>query len=137
MNEDNNEDKIKTIQNLPNRSTFDELKFLENDLSNLTAEKVFTKDYFQTTLTPQHHDSKRKENFGKCAGKNCSCLSGTANTVKDNCCSRSNSSENNDEEIRIKNLGENIKSNENLLLIEYREKVYKLLEEFGFDKNSG
>ncbi|CAG8635323.1 5720_t:CDS:10 [Funneliformis caledonium] len=119
MNEEDN-DELK-IQNLPNRSTFERLKLLENDLYNLTAEKVFTKDYLQTILTSQNDK--------------CSCLSETTNTVNDNCCSRNISCESKE----IYNLGNNIKSNENFterLLIDYREKVDKLLEELGFDKNS-
>ncbi|CAI2166678.1 12708_t:CDS:2 [Funneliformis geosporum] len=122
MNEENN-DKLK-IQNLPNRSTFDRLKLLENDLYNLTAEKVFTKDYLRNIVSSQNDK--------------CSCMSDTTNTVKDNCC-RNITSENKDEGKRINNLGDNIKSNQSLtekLLNDYREKVDELLEELGFDKSS-
>ena len=114
-NDSNNELK------LPNQLTFNRLKSLENDLANLTAEKVFTRDYFKATLTDQQGILEKQ-----CSTCKDSC---SKNTEKDNCCNKNIT---NDEEIQYK-------SNENLverLLMEYKEKVYKLLDELGFDKNS-
>ncbi|RIA96008.1 hypothetical protein C1645_756142 [Glomus cerebriforme] len=127
-NNDNNELKS------PNQSTVNELKSLEDNLANLTADKVFTRDYFKAN----QQDLKKQNNACK---DDCSCFSDTLNMEKekDNCCNRDITNENNDEKIRNYNLEKHNKPNENLaekLLIEYREKVYRLLDELGFDMNS-
>ncbi|GBC02791.1 hypothetical protein RclHR1_04820009 [Rhizophagus clarus] len=123
---ENNNDELK----LPNQSSLNKLKSLEDDLANLTADKVFTLEYFKIN---QHENIKNQNNA--CEG-DCSCL---LDTEKDNCCNKGIISESNNEKIQKINLEKTIKPKENLaekLLVEYKEKVYQLLDEFGFDMNS-
>ena len=126
MNE-NNSDKGNNELKLPDQSTFDRLKSLENELANLTVDKVFTQGYFKATLTNQQGNFEKQ-----CSTCNDSC---SKNTEKDNCCNKDITDESKNEDIQnSNNIGENVKSNENLvekLLTEYREKVYELLHELG------
>ncbi|CAB4410149.1 unnamed protein product [Rhizophagus irregularis] len=130
INENNNDDELK----LPNQTSFNKLKSLEDELANLTADKVFTRDYFKFN---QQENLKKQNNACK---NDCSCLLDTnTEKEKDNCCNKNIVNESNNEEIQKFNLEKTIEPNENLaekLLIEYKEKVYQLLDELGFDMNS-
>lgn len=130
INENNNDVELK----LPNQSSFNKLKSLEDELANLTADKVFTRDYFKFN---QRENLKKQNNVCE---SDCSCLLDTnTEKEKDNCCNKNIINESNNEKIQKINLEKTIEPNENLaekLLIEYKEKVYQLLDELGFDMNS-
>ncbi|CAG8792962.1 7797_t:CDS:2, partial [Dentiscutata erythropus] len=112
---------------LPAHSIIDRLKSLENDLANLTVEKIFTKNYFKATLST---DSM------------CSCREKSDSTME-NCCKNSNM-----DDFEMSNVGSESEScllfqqsvsqanSPEQVLAEYREKVKTLLAEIGFNVNS-
>ncbi|RIB23375.1 hypothetical protein C2G38_864227 [Gigaspora rosea] len=107
---------------LPTQSTIDRLKSLENDLANLTVEKIFTKNYFKATLLTD---------------STCSC----SEKSDESCCKN-----NNMDDLEVSTVGNESESSSQQsvlqanspehILAEYREKVKTLLAEFGFNINS-
>ncbi|KAF0492721.1 hypothetical protein F8M41_021567 [Gigaspora margarita] len=112
---------------LPTQSTIDRLKSLENDLANLTIEKIFTKSYFKATLLTD---------------STCSCREKSDSTME-SCCKNNNmddlevSNIDNESESCLSSQQSVLQANSpEQILAEYREKVKTLLAEFGFSINS-
>ncbi|CAG8624132.1 7482_t:CDS:1, partial [Dentiscutata heterogama] len=111
----------------PAHSTIDRLKSLENDLANLTVEKIFTKNYFKATLSTD---------------STCSCREKSDSTMENSC------KNSNIDDFGTSNAGSESEScmlfqqsvshanSPEQVLAEYREKVKTLLAEIGFNVNS-
>ncbi|CAG8444662.1 11730_t:CDS:2 [Acaulospora morrowiae] len=122
---DVNDEDIKDIPLLPDKSLLDRVIYLENELACLTVDKVFTKEHFQSTITSKGDPCEVENTTITGTESMCSCKE---NIGSDDCCRRQK--------------GDNLKcqssqhpkraKNSEQILKGYHDEVNKILNELGF-----
>ncbi|CAG8490577.1 5785_t:CDS:2 [Acaulospora colombiana] len=132
---DVDDEDIKDISRLPDESTLDRIKHLENKLACLTFDKLFANDHFQLTLTSEESLSDPQEvaDANAVTHETCSCQDVSQCECGSSCEERKHEGpEYSERSTYSSSRNSDIENSAFQTLKEYREEIDQILSELGF-----